>query len=95
MRDKLVADLDIQRSTLIFTNTRYQAEKWYQEILGERPEWAGLIALHHGSLAAEQRRKVDACRQRGTTLLMASHSQEVMGRADRLVRLERGRIVPG
>jgi putative ABC transport system ATP-binding protein len=38
---------------------------------------------------------IDACRQRGTTLLMASHSQEVMGRADRLVRLDRGRIVAG
>lgn len=60
MRDKLVADLDIQRSTLIFTNTRYQAEKWYQEILGERPEWAGLIALHHGSLDQRTRDFVES-----------------------------------
>jgi ATP-dependent Lhr-like helicase len=37
-------------SCLVFTNTRNQAETWYQAILDAQPEWAGLIALHHGSL---------------------------------------------
>ncbi|MCK7593730.1 ABC transporter ATP-binding protein [Pseudomarimonas salicorniae] len=34
-----------------------------------------------------------ACRERGASLVMATHAQEVMGRADRLLRLERGQLV--
>lgn len=37
-------------STLIFTNTRAQAEIWYHHLLDIAPELAGTIALHHGSL---------------------------------------------
>lgn len=37
-------------TTLVFTNTRSQCEIWYQAILDARPEWAGAIAIHHGSL---------------------------------------------
>ena len=43
----------------VFTNTRNQAETWYQALLAERPEWAGEIALHHGSLSADARRWVE------------------------------------
>ncbi len=39
----------------MFTNTRSQSELWYQALLEARPDWAGLIALHHGSLAREVR----------------------------------------
>src|SRR6185369_8534604 len=35
---------------LVFTNTRAQCETWYQALLEARPDWAGEIALHHGSL---------------------------------------------
>ncbi|WP_020474666.1 ligase-associated DNA damage response DEXH box helicase [Zavarzinella formosa] len=38
------------RTALVFTNTRSQTEIWYQEILKARPQWAGQMALHHGSL---------------------------------------------
>jgi putative ABC transport system ATP-binding protein len=34
-----------------------------------------------------------ACRERGASLVMATHAQEVMGRADRLLRLERGQLI--
>jgi ATP-dependent helicase Lhr and Lhr-like helicase len=37
-------------SSLVFTNVRSQAEIWYQLLLAARPDWAGQIALHHGSL---------------------------------------------
>ncbi|HEX6106900.1 MAG TPA: ligase-associated DNA damage response DEXH box helicase [Gemmatimonadales bacterium] len=37
-------------SALVFTNTRATAEIWYQALLAERPDWAGIIALHHGSM---------------------------------------------
>lgn len=44
------AELEASPSTLVFTNTRSQAELWYQALLEARPDWAGVIALHHGSL---------------------------------------------
>ncbi|HSV02779.1 MAG TPA: ligase-associated DNA damage response DEXH box helicase [Phenylobacterium sp.] len=56
----------IQRSktALVFVNTRFQAEFAFQE-LWRLNEDALPIALHHGSLAAEQRRKVEAAMARG------------------------------
>ena len=48
------------RTTLVFTNTRSQAELWYQALLEARPDWAGLIALHHGSLDRDVRDWVEA-----------------------------------
>ncbi len=52
------------RSTLVFTNTRNQTEQWYRQLLHERPDWSGIIALHHGSLDSEVRRWVeDALRE--------------------------------
>ena len=52
------------RLTLVFVNTRMQAELVFQELW--RINDAGLpIALHHGSLAAEQRRKVEAAMAAG------------------------------
>ena len=47
------------QSTLVFTNTRSQTEIWYQELLRQRPEWAGQIALHHGSLDTSVRQWVE------------------------------------
>jgi ATP-dependent Lhr-like helicase len=51
-----VADeIDHAQSSLVFTNTRSQSEIWYRALLDLRPEWAGLLALHHGSLDKEVR----------------------------------------
>ncbi|MBN3725051.1 ligase-associated DNA damage response DEXH box helicase, partial [Burkholderia sp. Ac-20379] len=51
-----VADeIDAAASALVFTNTRAQAELWYLALLERRPDWAGLIALHHGSLDKQVR----------------------------------------
>ncbi len=47
-------------STLVFTNTRSQAEIWYQLLLAARPDWAGVVALHHGSLDKATRAWVEA-----------------------------------
>jgi ATP-dependent Lhr-like helicase len=59
MLDHVVAAIDSARSTLVFTNVRSQAEAWYQGLLEARPEWAGVIGLHHGSLDADVRRWVE------------------------------------
>ena len=42
-------------TTLVFTNTRSQAEIWYQKILDAHPSMAGAIAMHHGSLDRDLR----------------------------------------
>lgn len=47
---RVVEAIDEGKSALVFTNTRSQTEIWYQALLDARPEWAGEIALHHGSL---------------------------------------------
>lgn len=50
MLQPVIAEIEKHATTLVFTNTRSQAEIWYQNMLAARPDWAGLIALHHGSL---------------------------------------------
>jgi ATP-dependent Lhr-like helicase len=55
MLPQVVEEIDSAATTLVFTNTRSQSEIWYQALLGARPDWAGLIALHHGSLSREVR----------------------------------------
>lgn len=57
--DELIPILENSRSTLVFTNTRGQAERWFQELLERVPEWAGQIALHHGSLDRKVRNWVE------------------------------------
>jgi ATP-dependent Lhr-like helicase len=47
---EVVGEIEASGTTLLFTNTRSQAELWYQALLEARPDWAGSIALHHGSL---------------------------------------------
>lgn len=54
--------LDIIRrhgTTLVFTNTRSQTEIWYQNILEQAPDLAGLLAIHHASLDKELREWVE------------------------------------
>lgn len=46
-------------TTLIFTNTRSQAEIWYHAILDNYPEYAGIMAMHHGSLDNDLRNWVE------------------------------------
>jgi ATP-dependent Lhr-like helicase len=58
--DAVVVELEGSESSLVFTNTRSQAELWYQALLDARPDWAGVIALHHGSLDPSVRQWVEA-----------------------------------
>jgi ATP-dependent Lhr-like helicase len=47
------------RTTLIFCNTRSQCELWFQALLTKFPEFAGELAMHHGSIARETRQWVE------------------------------------
>ena len=59
MVEPVAREIETATTTLVFTNTRSQAEIWYQSLLAARPKWAGLIALHHGSLDREVREWVE------------------------------------
>ncbi len=60
MLDHLVAALDIEKSTLLFTNTRNQAERWFQALQFALPEANDRIALHHGSMDVKEREAIEA-----------------------------------
>ncbi|MEM8511808.1 ATP-dependent Lhr-like helicase [Massilia sp. MP_M2] len=59
MLQPVIDEIDKHEATLVFTNTRSQSEIWYQNILEARPDWAGVIALHHGSLDRDVREWVE------------------------------------
>ena len=59
MQMPVVEEIERSSTTLVFVNMRSQAEIWYQLLIQERPEWAGTVALHHGSLDKETREWVE------------------------------------
>ncbi|VTS00698.1 dead deah box helicase : DEAD/H associated domain protein OS=Roseiflexus castenholzii (strain DSM 13941 / HLO8) GN=Rcas_1024 PE=4 SV=1: DEAD: Helicase_C: DEAD_assoc [Gemmata massiliana] len=63
---QVVAAVEGGKSALLFTNTRGQCEQWYQALLGAKPEWAGQVALHHGSLDRKARDWVEDGLRAGT-----------------------------
>ncbi len=66
-------------TTLVFTNVRSQAEIWYQLLLTARPEWAGQIALHHGSLDKSVREWVEAGLKAGSLKAVVATSSLDLG----------------
>lgn len=64
--DKVIDIINNSRTTLIFINTRGMSERWYQTLLDECPDLAGLIALHHGSIDMEMRTWVEDALHSGT-----------------------------
>lgn len=59
MLEKVLPIIAKSKSTLIFTNTRSQAEIWYQRLLEVAPELSGLLAMHHGSISKDLRSWVE------------------------------------
>ncbi|MCK5714056.1 MAG: DEAD/DEAH box helicase, partial [Hyphomicrobiaceae bacterium] len=70
--------IEARRLSLVFVNTRMQAELLFQELW--RINDLGLpIALHHGSLDASQRRKVEAAMAAGTLKAVVATSTLDLG----------------
>ena len=61
----LLKELSPETPTLLFTNTRRQAEKWYQHLSELRPDMVDKIALHHGSLDQQKREANEAAAKAG------------------------------
>ncbi|TDT46654.1 ATP-dependent Lhr-like helicase [Maribacter spongiicola] len=53
--EEVVPIINNSKTTLLFTNTRSQCEIWFQKILEKHPEYAGEMAMHHGSINKETR----------------------------------------
>ncbi|WP_339713500.1 ligase-associated DNA damage response DEXH box helicase [uncultured Kriegella sp.] len=53
--EAVVPIINNSKTTLLFTNTRSQCEIWFQKILEKHPEYAGEMAMHHGSINKETR----------------------------------------
>ncbi|MCM4161842.1 ligase-associated DNA damage response DEXH box helicase [Antarcticibacterium sp. W02-3] len=53
--DEVVPIIKASRTTLLFTNTRSQCELWFQKLIHKYPEFAGELAMHHGSINKETR----------------------------------------
>ena len=79
MLQPVVDELDRSGTTLVFTNTRSQAEIWYQLLLQARPDWAGVVALHHGSLDRKVREWVEAGLKQGTLKAVVATSSLDLG----------------
>jgi ATP-dependent Lhr-like helicase len=63
---EVVRAIGAARTTLLFTNTRSQAETWYQALLRARPDWLTELGLHHGSIDRKVREKVEDGLRRGS-----------------------------
>nr|WP_294873565.1 ligase-associated DNA damage response DEXH box helicase [uncultured Pedobacter sp.] len=59
LANKLIPIINKSKTTLIFTNTRGQAELWYQTLLAQDENLAGLLAIHHGSIDYELRNWIE------------------------------------
>ena len=79
MQMPVVEEIERSGTTLVFTNVRSQAEIWYQLLLEARPEWAGHIALHHGSLEKATREWVEQGLKEGTLRAVVATSSLDLG----------------
>jgi ATP-dependent Lhr-like helicase len=63
--DPVIACLERAGTTLLFTNTRSQAEIWYQAIVEKRLDWLTQVALHHGSIGKPLRGRIETALKAG------------------------------
>ncbi|MFA6046921.1 MAG: DEAD/DEAH box helicase, partial [Phycisphaerales bacterium] len=79
MAGEVAAALDPAVPTLIFTNTRSQAERWFHALLAIKPEWAEIAALHHGSIDRDERERVEAGLKSGAIRIVVATSSLDLG----------------
>nr|WP_115121526.1 ligase-associated DNA damage response DEXH box helicase [Synechococcus sp. UW105] len=77
--EDLVGQLVPTISTLLFTNTRNQAERWFQCLRFACPEMEGLLALHHSAVDRQEREAIEAGVKAGTLLWVVCTSSLDLG----------------
>jgi len=76
---KLLPVIAKSKTTLIFCNTRGQAELWYQNLLKLDENLAGQIAIHHGSIDYELRNWIEDAIHTGVLKAVISTSSLDLG----------------
>jgi ATP-dependent Lhr-like helicase len=76
---QVVEVIDQAMTSLVFTNTRSQAERWFDAIRQARPDWAKTIALHHGSVDRELRTAAERGLKRGNMKCVVATSSLDLG----------------
>jgi ATP-dependent Lhr-like helicase len=79
MVPQVLAKIREATTTLLFTNTRSQAEIWYQALLDSAPDLAGELAMHHGSLDRRERADVEARLRAGSVRCVVCTSSLDLG----------------
>lgn len=79
MLPDVLAQLDPSVPTLVFTNTRSQAERWFHAIGYARPHWQGVMALHHGSIDRDERERVEEGLKSGKVRIVVATSSLDLG----------------
>jgi ATP-dependent Lhr-like helicase len=76
---QVVEVVDKATTSLVFTNTRSQAERWFDAIRQARPDWTKTIALHHGSVDRELRTAAERGLKRGKMKCVVATSSLDLG----------------
>jgi ATP-dependent Lhr-like helicase len=76
---QVVAAIDRASTSLVFTNTRSQAERWFEAISAARPDWKNSLALHHGSVDRELRASAEEGLRRGRLKCVVATSSLDLG----------------
>ncbi len=76
---KVVERLRAHKTSIVFTNTRSQAELWFEALSRAMPDWAGQLGLHHGSLSNDVRRAAEEGLRTGTLRAVISTSSLDLG----------------
>lgn len=76
---EVVDALDVDTTTIVFTNTRSQAERWYAAIVQARPEWFEWMGLHHASVDGDERTRVEAGMRDGSVRLVVATASLDLG----------------
>ena len=65
MYEELISAMNPGISTLLFTNTRNQSERWHQCLRYACPEMEGALALHHSAIDRKEREAIEAAVKTG------------------------------
>jgi ATP-dependent Lhr-like helicase len=79
MAKRVAETLHLVKASLVFTNTRSQSELWLQALLEADASLNDRIAIHHGSLAQDERRETERRLMQGDLLAVVCTSSLDLG----------------
>jgi len=77
--DRLVPEIETNRSVLVFTQSRRLAERLSWVLRSQRPGWDDVIAVHHSALSADRRREVEGRLKAGALRAVVCSTSLEMG----------------